>query len=58
MERKLERISHALYHYDDAGSRRDGPHSGLSGNMSGISGNVDACNLTPEDRQKGVHIQD
>ena len=28
------------------------------GNLSGIRGNIDDCDLTPEDREKGIRIQD
>ena len=31
--------------------------SGLTGNVSGLTGNVDDANLSPEDRQKGVAVQ-
>lgn len=32
--------------------------TGISGDVSGISGNVDDCELTAEDRKKGVDIQE
>ena len=31
--------------------------SGLTGNVSGLTGNVDDADLSPEDRQQGVAIQ-
>mgnify|MGYP001613244754 CR=1 FL=1 len=31
--------------------------SGLSGNVTGLSGNVDDCNITPEERRKGIDIE-
>jgi len=32
--------------------------SGLSGDVSGLSGNLDACEITNEEREKGVDIKD
>jgi hypothetical protein len=37
-------------------SNISGNLSGISGDLSGISGNVDDCELTDEDRKRGVHI--
>ena len=34
-----------------------GDVSGLTGNVSGLTGNVDDADLSPEDRQKGVAVQ-
>ena len=35
-----------------------GDVSGLTGNVTGLTGDVDACELTDEDRARGVNIQD
>ncbi len=35
-----------------------GDVSGLSGNVSGILGNISECDITPEDRRKGINITD
>jgi prophage DNA circulation protein len=32
--------------------------SNISGNVSGISGNLDDCEITEEDRKKGIDIKD
>ena len=32
--------------------------SGIRGNVSGISGNVDDCEITEEDRKKGIKISE
>jgi hypothetical protein len=32
--------------------------TGISGNVTGISGNVDECELTSDNRKKGVKIND
>ena len=61
-------------HDDISGNVRDiygnvsgisGDVSGISGNMSGISGNVrdisgdiDECDISPEEREKGINIED
>ena len=35
-----------------------GDVSGLTGNVSGLRGDVDKCEITSEDREKGVSISD
>lgn len=35
-----------------------GDVSGITGNVSGIRGDLDACELTQEDRARGVNILD
>ena len=35
-----------------------GDLTGVSGNLSGVSGDLTDCDITPEDREKGVHIND
>jgi len=32
--------------------------SGISGNLSGISGNLDDCDITDEEREKGISINE
>ena len=39
-------------------TRITGNLSGIRGDLSGITGNIDECELTPEDREKGIRIQD
>jgi len=33
-----------------------GDVSGITGNVSGLSGHVDECEITPDERSKGVNI--
>ena len=39
-------------------SRLYGNISGIYGNISGISGNIDNCEITDEERKKGIDIND
>ena len=39
-------------------SRIRGDVSGISGNVSEVSGDIDLCEITKEDRQKGINIDD
>ena len=32
--------------------------SGITGNLSGIRGNIDDCEITQEERDKGINIHD
>lgn len=70
MKKALTTIT-TLYHYVDGekvkGQNQDmngdcsdlwGDCSGLSGSCSGLSGNLDNCEITEEDREKGIHIRD
>ena len=58
MKKLLKRIESKCYWIDENGNRRDGVHAGISGNVSGIWGNVDKCELTVDERNKGVRIED
>jgi len=35
-----------------------GDLSGVTGNLSGISGNLDDCDITKEEREKGIDINE
>ena len=35
-----------------------GDLSGVTGNLSGISGNLDDCDITDEEREKGIDINE
>jgi len=43
--------------YGEISSNLSGDLFGISGNVFGISGNIDDCELTEEDRKKGVDIE-
>jgi len=32
--------------------------TGVSGNLSGVTGDLDACEITPANRQQGVSVAD
>ena len=71
MKKSLKRIPNTIYHYKD-GVRVEGVHdritgnvidisgnvSYISGNVSDISGNLNDCEITDEDRKKGIDIND
>lgn len=70
MKKKLK-TGAKLYHYKDdlkvlgahdkiSGdvSRIRGDVSGITGDVSGITGDLDDCEITEEDREKGINIKD
>lgn len=71
MKTNLTRINSALYHYLNGKkldgkntnmsgncSRLSGDCSGLSGDCSNLRGDLDDCDITQEDREKGINIED
>ena len=68
MKKALKKISKQLINNENLtgdlskiyGNAEDisGDVSGIYGNVSDISGNVDDCELTKEDRKRGVNISD
>ena len=57
MKKLLTKIEYNLYHIKD-GVRIKGVHSKLSGDVSGLSGDVSDCEITEEDRAKGIDISE
>jgi len=64
MKKNLTKTTTDLYYMKD-GVRVEGIHAELSGDVtrisgdvSGISGDVDACEITNEERERGVDIKD
>ena len=64
MKKLLTQVTSARYYYKD-GERVDGvPEfvrgdlTNIYGNLTGISGNLDDCEITDEDRAKGIDIKD
>lgn len=72
MKRNLKRAKSVIWHYNDVGERAEGPPAGVRGdltgvrgdltgvwgNLSGVWGDIDDCDLSPEDRARGVHIDE
>ena len=65
MKKALTKVSNELYHYDKNTKRKEGKNdnligdcTGLSGDCSGLSGNLTDCEITNEDRNKGIDIED
>ena len=69
MKKALSRVTTKLYHYkgdikvDGTNSemigdctRLNGNCTGLSGDCSGLSGDLYECDITDEDRKKGIDI--
>ena len=63
MKKALTRDT-GLYHMI-GGKRVDGPHPGLSGNCTGLwgdctglSGDLDECEITDEERNKGIRLEE
>ena len=63
MQKKLHKEKKELYHYVDGqkvfgeNSKMSGDCSYLSGNCSRLSGDLDDCEITKEERKKGVNIK-
>ena len=65
MKKALTKVSNELYYYDKNIKRKEGKNdnlsgncSGLSGDCTGLSGNLTDCEITNEDRNKGINIED
>ena len=62
MKKALERLGKTLTgdtsNFTGDVSGLSGYVSGLSGYVTGLTGYVDSCDLTDEDRQRGVNIRD
>ncbi len=72
MLKKLEKIKNKIYWIDENGKRHDGVNgniigdvsdiigdvSWISGNVNGIRGDIDECQITMEERKKGIDITD
>ena len=62
MKKALSRVTTKLYHYkgdikvDGTNSEMIGNCTGLYGNCSGLRGDLDECDITDEDRKKGIDI--
>ncbi len=57
MKKKLSRIEKSLYHFKNE-KKVIGKTDGMSGDCSGLSGNLDSCELTKQDRKKGLALSD
>jgi hypothetical protein len=69
MKKALKRTKET-YYFDADGELIEGVPEGITGNLSGITGNltgirgnltditgnIDNCEITPEEREKGIHI--
>ena len=64
MKKTLTRTPYETYYYEDSerieGVPKDitGNLSGVRGNLSGILGNLDDCDITDEEREKGISINE
>ena len=64
MKKSLTRTPYETYYYEDSerieGVPKDitGNLSGVRGNLSGILGNLDDCDITDEEREKGISINE
>ena len=62
MKKLLTKIEYNLYHIKDGvrikgvNSKLYGNDSGIYGDVSGLSGDVSDCEITNEDRAKGIDI--
>jgi hypothetical protein len=62
MKKALSRVTTKLYHYkgdikvDGTNSEMIGDCTSLNGNCTGLSGDLYECDITDEDRKKGIDI--
>ena len=62
MKKALSRVTTKLYHYkgdikvDGTNSEMIGNCTGLYGNCTGLRGDLYECDITDEDRKKGIDI--
>ena len=57
MLKKLQRKSSTIFHFVD-GKRIEGAPPDVCGNLSGVSGDLDDCEISDDDREKGIDIED
>lgn len=57
MKRALQRLKNDQGVWHDAdGIRVDGTPDGVRGDLSGVRGDLDACELTDDERERGVSV--
>ena len=58
MKKALKKIkSGEIFHFVD-GEKISGAPSGLIGDVSGLSGDIDSCEISDEDRLRGIDISE
>ena len=57
MLKNLVKIEFKIYHIVN-GVRIDGAHNNIWGDVSGIEGNVASCEITEEERKRGIDIKE
>ena len=64
MKKKLKKTDSIIYHYKD-GKRIKGVPEGISGDLTGVRGDLlgvrgdlDECEITQEDRKRGIDVED
>jgi hypothetical protein len=57
MKATLEKTTTEIYFYVD-GERKEAAPPGVTGDLSGVRGDLDACEITEEDRNRGIDIKD
>ena len=55
MKKMLTKTDAGLWHYVD-GARVEGKNPDMEGNCSDLWGDLDSCEITEEDRSKGLNI--
>ena len=57
MKKALKRIEYKIWHYQD-GKTVGGAPSGVRGDLSGVRGEIDDCEITDEERKRGISIKE
>ena len=64
MKKGLKREDFVIWHYENDNKVEGIPNgitgdlSGITGNLSGIRGDLSDCEITDEDREKGIDLDD
>ena len=58
MKKALKRLEYRFWHYNDKNEKVEGAPSEITGDLSGITGDLSDCEITDEDREKGIDLDD
>lgn len=57
MKRCLELVKNGLFHYKNS-ERIEGKNNQMKGDCSELTGDLHNCEITEEEREKGINIKD
>ena len=57
MKKALKRVEYKIWHFLN-GNKVEGAPFGITGNLTGIRGDLTDCELTEEERERGVSVEE